>query len=347
MNLTGNMKFKKKFNHITPKFGSERRLELLSDIANKQTFVPKGVNIYDMDKEFNEFIKNDLSIIFNDSKLESMFLSRQKWVEFQNKFQNSNEYGNINFPLLTIFRNPNVQKGTIRNSDWNIPVNRDYIYTKIPQFDGNRQGYDVYKIPQPTNVDITYNLRFFSNKLTECNLFQEKILKIFNSRQKYLKVNEHFMPLVLEDISDESQLTDINERTYYVQVFEIKLLGFILDENDFEIYSTIDREFISTEIITKQRSVNYKLNVNTNLDLTIFNFILNQNSQNFIEFNSDYDMSFKSFELVSNVVSLEFYVNGVKTNIPFNVKVNDTIRIYVTKNNSNESRFVVNGQIIK
>ncbi len=340
------MKFKKKFNLIKPKFGNERKRELLDDVANKQTFVPKGVNIYDMDKEFNEFIKNDLSVVFKDSKLETMFLSRQKWVEFQNKFQNTNEYGNVKFPLLTIFRNPNVQEGTGRNGNWNIPVNRDYIYTKVPQFDGNRQGYDVYKIPQPTNVDITYNLRFFSNKLSECNLFQEKILKIFNSRQKYIKVNEHFMPLVLENISDESQLTDLNERTYYVQVFEIKLLGFILDENDFEIYSTIDREFISTEIMTKQKPVNYKINVTTDIDLTIFNFILNQNSQNFIEFKSDYNMTFKSFELISNVVDLAFYVNGIRTYIPFNVSTNDIVRLYVTKNNSNESRFVVNGQII-
>ena len=49
------------------------------------------------------------------------------------------------------------------------------------------------------------------------------------------------MPIHLESIGDESQISDFNKRRFYVQNFEMKVLGYILDENEFELIPTINR----------------------------------------------------------------------------------------------------------
>jgi hypothetical protein len=41
------------------------------------------------------------------------------------------------------------------------------------------------------------------------------------------------MPLHLENIGDESNIDDFEK--FYIQMFEMKLLGYILDEEDFEV----------------------------------------------------------------------------------------------------------------
>ena len=35
---------------------------------------------------------------------------------------------------------------------------------KVPTWDGQRKGMDIYKIPQPVPVDITYNIKIFCTK---------------------------------------------------------------------------------------------------------------------------------------------------------------------------------------
>ena len=44
------------------KVGLPRRQELLDNITNDGTFLPRGVGTEDMDREFLEFIKGDLEI---------------------------------------------------------------------------------------------------------------------------------------------------------------------------------------------------------------------------------------------------------------------------------------------
>ena len=53
------------------------------------------------------------------------------------------------------------------------------------------------------------------------------------------------MPIHLEKIGDESQKDDFDKRRFYVQTFEMKILGYILDEDDFELLPTINRGNIS------------------------------------------------------------------------------------------------------
>jgi hypothetical protein len=59
------------------------------------------------------------------------------------------------------------------------------------------------------------------------------------------------MPLKLESIGDESNIEDFENRRFYVQMFEMKLLGYILDEDDYEVVPTINRTMLTIEVETR------------------------------------------------------------------------------------------------
>jgi len=63
------------------------------------------------------------------------------------------------------------------------------------------------------------------------------------------------MPIHLEAISDESEVSDFDKRRFYVQKFEMKILGYILDEKEFEHIPTINRAGIKFVEVTKNGSV--------------------------------------------------------------------------------------------
>jgi hypothetical protein len=76
-------------------------------------------------------------------------------------------------------------------------------------------------------------------------------MKNFQSRQAYAVVNGHYIPIILEDTSNESQLTDLDNKRFYVQMYSFMLQGFILDPEDFVVSPAINRIFTINEITNK------------------------------------------------------------------------------------------------
>jgi hypothetical protein len=110
-------------------------------------------------------------------------------------------------------------------------------------------GVDVYQIPQPIPVDITYDVRIFAYRQQELNKFNATVLKNFQSKQAYTVVNGHYIPIILEDSSDESQVTDLDNKRFYVQMYNFNLQGFLSDPDDYIVTPAISRTFTITENI--------------------------------------------------------------------------------------------------
>jgi hypothetical protein len=91
-----------------------------------------------------------------------IFLTIQRWTEFSKTWQFSINIKNIELPFITVVRK-DIQQGQNQAGLWNIPGNRSYTYMKVPTWDGARKGFDVYKVPQPTSVDMTYEVRIFKS----------------------------------------------------------------------------------------------------------------------------------------------------------------------------------------
>lgn len=210
-------------------------------IIDKDAYLPKGVIIDDLDFGFKDFIINQLSLNLNGKKVPVLMMGIQKWSEFSQIWQHADEYKNIKIPFITIVRQPDSKPGTNPSLIYNIPQGISFTYAKVPTWDGNRKGVDIYKIPQPIPVDINYDVRIFTFRQRELNIFNMLVLKKMQSRQAYTLVNGHYIPIILDDTSDDSQITDLDNKRYYSQLYSFMLQGFILDPNDFEVTPAINR----------------------------------------------------------------------------------------------------------
>ena len=235
-------KFLKNIN-LNPKASNhERRMELWKEgMEASGTFVPKGVLYEDMDRDFIKLIEDDLSFSIEGKKVPVFFLTIQRWAEFARTWQFTDKDRNVQMPFVTIVRNPDIQFGTNPVTQYTIPQKQRFDYMKVPNYDGDTVGYDIYKIPQPIAVNLTYQVRFFSYRMREINKFNKIIMQAFQSRQKYINCNGHYFPVVLETIGDESTIDQFEQKRFYVQNFEMQMLGYIMDEDDYEVTPAIKR----------------------------------------------------------------------------------------------------------
>jgi hypothetical protein len=216
-------------------------------IIDKDAYLPKGVLHIDLDSGFKDFITNNLSFSIDGELVPVFMMGIQKWAEFSMTWKFSDEFKNIKIPFVNIVRKPDAKFGSNPSLIYNIPQGRTHTYAKVPTWDGNRKGMDIYKIPQPIPVDINYEVRFFAYGQQDLNKFNSVVLKNFQSRQAYSIINGHYIPIILEDISDESEINDLSTKRFYVQLYTFMLQGFILDPEDFEVTPAIDRTFTIIE----------------------------------------------------------------------------------------------------
>ena len=236
---------------IDPQGGPANWVDQFLD-KNKQ-FLPRTVDHGDLDKGFIDFVNNELGIVVKGDQIPVHAFSLQRWNEFAKTWQNSDKYGNIKIPFVSVVRKPDAQVGT-NPADFKIPVRKNFPYMRIPVWNGNRKGMDIHMIPNPVGVDLTYTVRFFSYRQRELNKFNQRVLQEFASAQAYINVKGHYFPILLESIGDESQVTDINSKRYYVQTYEMKLQGYLVDSEEFETKPAITRAFI-TETTTNFKTV--------------------------------------------------------------------------------------------
>jgi hypothetical protein len=178
------------------------------------------------------------------------------------------------------------------------------------------------------------------------NKFNVLILKKFNSRQHYLNVNGHPMPLLLESVSDESNIDDFNSRRFYCKNFEMMLSGYLLDEDDFEMIPTVNRLKVTEELMVRKTFKKPKIKVVTLGAITTINmFFKIKKSRGYFSFKADFDT--KITEIYSeNISSIVFSIEGVVKTIPFIVSAGEDIKVTFTKENNNiDSSFELNGQI--
>lgn len=220
---------------------------------------------------------------------------------------------------------------------------------KIPTWDGIRHGIDLYKVPQPTPVDITYEVRIFTNRMKDLNKFNGLIQRAFQSRQCYINVKGHPMPLHLEGIGDESNIENFENRRFYIQMFEMKLLGYLLDENDYEVIPTINRTVMTLELEETKifNDVIFEPKL-VNNDVT-FNFVYKARANNQFTFTAQYNVTFSQLVNIENLTRIVISVNnttvfdGTVLVTPLVFNANDVINIRVYKDLLKIGKFTLIG----
>ena len=213
-----------------------RRQELLDKINKDGTYLPKSLLHADLDRGFLDFVKDELKVVVEGKTIPTVdiIITTQNWANFTETWNFQNIDKNAEPPFITTIRTPEVKFGSNPAVLYNIPNRRQYFYAQVPTWDGQRNGMDVYTIPQPVPVDITYSIKIICNRMRELNKLNQVILEKFASRQAYAVIKGHYIPIVMGTITDESVM-EVEKRKYYIQSYEFTMLGFLIDEDEFEV----------------------------------------------------------------------------------------------------------------
>jgi hypothetical protein len=314
-----------------------RRRELRDMIEADGTFLPKSLLHADLDRGFLDFTRDELKCVVEGKTIPmiDILITTQNWAQFVETWDFQNIDKNTEPPFITVIRTPEVKYGNNPGIVYNIPNRKLYFYYKVPTWDGNRNGYDIYKIPQPIPVEITYTVAIICNRMREVNKFNETVMKKFASLQAYQTIKGHYIPIKLNSIADESVM-DLEKRKYYIQKYEFTLLGFLLDEDEFEVSPAITRSFQIFETETPYKKRKYKGKIPPEPATLDFVFPIGNNEREEL-FNYNLNIGLQK---VDNVSSFQIYINGDYYGQDLtSVQINngDTILIIVTKIDATKS----------
>lgn len=313
---------------------SARREQLLEYINKDGTYLPKSVLHADLDRGMLDFVKNDLQVITAGKvvPMVDIIITTQGWTQYVETALFVDLDYNPSPPFVTVVRSPDVKYGTNPSLQYTIPNRKQFYYASVPTWNGNEQGMDIYTIPQPVPVDINYSVKIICNRMRELNELNKVVLQKFSSRQAYTFIKGQYVPIVMNSITDDSQLS-IDSRKYYVQSYEFTMLGYLIDEDEFEVKPAIQRSLQMFELDTSSsRGRNKNTFVDDNFEQN-FLFLGNNNIlSDRIDFTAD--MNFISSD---NVESYDVFINGdyfgsdVKN---IQITTNDILRIEVVKTTS-------------
>ena len=332
-------KIKKTLPLTYPPIGYERRLELLEDINKDGTYLPKSILHEDLDRGFLDFVKDDLKTVVGGKivKVVDILMTTQNWAQFTQTWDFNNIDKNVEPPIITTVRTPEVKYGTLPSLKYTIPNRKQFYYAAVPTWDGQRKGMDIYTIPQPVPVDIKYSVKIICNRMRELNKFNQIVIEKFSSRQAYTKIKGHYIPITLDDISDESVM-DVEKRRYYIQSYGFTLQGFLSDEEEYEVKPAISRSLLLIEMDNRKKKV--RKNVNPpNPDQYVFNANYPVGTTAYTQ-TFDYTANIK-IDGSENVTSYEIYINGLyygNSTIPLltgyiQINSGDELRLNIVKTN--------------
>lgn len=326
-----------------------RREQLLEKINKDGTYLPKSLLHADLDRGFLDFVKNDLRTTTDDGKVipvVDIIITTQNWTQFTETWKFQDLDGNPSPPFFTIVRTPEVKFGSNPALLYNIPNRKQYYYAQVPTWDGERNGMDIYKIPQPVPVDINYSIKIICNRMRELNSFNKVILEKFASRQAYAEIKGHYIPIIMNDISDESVM-EVEKRKYYIQSYTFTMLGFLIDENEFEVTPAVSRVLSVVEFDTQvqRKGRRFELeNSNTN-ELSLLFVEGNNTLSEIIRYNTNLNLV-KS----ENISEYEVFINNDYYGSDVDeIQLNngDKFRVVVTKiDDTKESNIIFTNGII-
>ena len=334
-------KIKKDLSLIPKKTLLPRRHEIADMISEDGTYLPKSLLHADLDRGFLDFVKDGLKTVVEGKTVPmvDVLITTQNWAQFVETWNFENIDKNVEPPFITVIRTPEVKYGSNPAVMYNIPNRRLYYYAKVPTWDGQRHGMDIYKIPQPVPVDIKYTVAIVCNRMRELNKFNQIVLEKFSSRQSYQTIKGHYIPIVNDDISDES-IMDLEKRKVYIQKYTFTMMGFLIDEDEFEVQPAVTRIFQIYETESKIKKRKPKKEVPNSPQTATFMYS-DIDTEKEETFHYTVNMRFMDSE---NVDSYSVYINGDYYGddvLVILVNNGDVIKITINKDNPSEQSSIV------
>ena len=324
-----------------PKTLLPRREQIKDMITKDGTYLPKSLLHADLDRGFLDFVKEKFNIVSEGKKIPvvDILITTQNWSQFVETWDFQNIDKNIEPPFITVIRNPEVKYGNNPAVMYNIPNRKMYYYMEVPTWDGNRKGADIYKIPQPVPADFKYSVAIICNRMRDLNTLNQRVLETFASKQAYQVINGHYIPIINDAFTDESVM-DIEKRKYYIQKYDFTMMGFLIDEEQFEVSPAISRTFQVIE--TDQRNIKRKQKKQSPIELEVITlqYLNNVTTQeHYFEYTCNllFDRSV-NIEEFSVYINEQYYGDNVET---IQINTNDMLRIDIISSGGSEDPYIL------
>jgi len=238
-----------------PKIGTERlhygidriaELMHLTDVDTK--YLPRTLLLEHIDQALFDYVNLDgMKAVIDNKQVPTFYLDNDRWGEFSKTWKFMDNDKNVPTPYITV-RRIDKQAGTRLGIKYRIPQPRKFRYLNIPYLDNGQTIYIQFKMPEPVDVDMIYEVALFTKYRVDVNLYDEQVLKNFASRQEYVWINGNPLPLLFEGFAESNPIENIDGDRFFVSKYALKVLGFIQDEKEFEIVKTIRKPRIGYSV---------------------------------------------------------------------------------------------------
>jgi len=223
------------------RYGMDRIEELMRLTDTKTKYLPRTVLLEDLDQALFDYVNRDGMKLTIDNKIvPTFYLDNDRWGEFSKTWKFMDNDKNVPTPYITV-RRIDKQAGTRLGTKYRIPQPRKFRYLNVPILDEGEIIYLQFKMPEPTNVDMIYEVALFTKYRVDVNEYDQQVLKNFASRQDYIAVKGNPLPLLFEGFAEANPIENIDGDRFFVSKYALKILGFIQDEKEFEIVKTTRR----------------------------------------------------------------------------------------------------------
>ena len=331
--------------------GNERRQNLAKEILKDSTPLPLPLEYKDIDEAFKKWVEEDLDMSYEGQRLPTVSLfSNQRFSEYMQSWQNVDDKKNLILNFKTITREPNPKPGTMLGQTRTIPGEHKVLLRTVEAYDRNDRKYYIdYKVKLPYTVDLHYTVSIVTNKYELLNEFNQLVNDRFKSIDCYIRPNGHFIPMKLNDISDESEYS-IDNRQFYSQSYSILVMAYIVGRDSYSVEERPDVRFVGFE--GDRKSTYAEINELPCINPQEYDYqpvdviVAFDSCQTSYKFRIDADFQLDSFD-TENVRCFRIFVNDSETTLDENfkvtagdeIKINHVVRLHVFK----ESRIIMHG----
>lgn len=218
-------------------YGFDRIKDLLYQTDKHTTHLPRTIDFYHLDLAVRDLVRDGVLKLTLDGKdVPVIYMENERWAEFSKTWMLMDDDNNIPTPYITI-RRIGKGKGT-RIEKPRVAHGRLFTYKEVPILDDGEIVYLLYKIPEPIDVDLTYEINLFTKQRVDVNQFDKIFFKEYSSTQLYINVNGYPFPTQLIETDEDNTMQDVETDRLIIGKHEILLKGAIQDEKDFEIVKT-------------------------------------------------------------------------------------------------------------
>ena len=230
-------------------YGFDRIEELMMATDTKTNYLPRTIRMEDIDDAMFEYVNTgELDLVIDNEDIPTFYLDNDRWGEFSKTWKFMDSDKNVPTPYITV-RRYDKGEGTRLGKKYRIAQGKTFRYLDVPILDEGQIINLRFKIPEPVNVDLFYEISLFTKYRVDVNQYDEQIFRNFASRQGYLFIKGSPIPVHLESIDEAgSTLQNIDGDRYFVGKYQLRALAYLQDEKEFEITKTTRKPLISIGI---------------------------------------------------------------------------------------------------